>query len=230
MIVVCRTLHVGAPGVNSDAALGAPTKLGRAPSKEVQRRDAPNSPPARRVGAKRGVCGVAALGNGLAIACALRLASIPVWLQRIPRAKSGRLLSYSWKALLPLTLSVAALAASAQVTYRCGNSYSQTPCPGAVEVDTRDTRTGAQKAQTDLATQRDTRTANALEKARLLQESKDRAANTASKPATVAPATKNRGKPAKAKKLDGSAELVVKSPPRPKKPASAASAPRKGKA
>lgn len=133
----------------------------------------------------------------------------------------------AWKALLFLTLSAAAMAASAQVTYRCGNSYSQSPCPGAVEVDTRDTRTGAQKAQTDLATQRDTRTANALEKARLLQESKDRAANTASKPGSPASAPRNKGKLAKTKKLNGSAELVVKSPPRPKKPASAASAPKK---
>ena len=99
-LAACWTLHVGAPGGNSDAALGAPTQLGRAPSKKAQRRDAPNSPPARWVGAKRGVCGVAALGNGLAIACALRLASIPVWFQRIPRAKSDRLLG------LPLPLVV----------------------------------------------------------------------------------------------------------------------------
>src|SRR5665811_921271 len=50
--------------------------------------------PARRVEAKRGVCGVAALDNGPAIGCALRLASIPVWLQRIPRAKPDRLLAF----------------------------------------------------------------------------------------------------------------------------------------
>ena len=91
-LAACRTLGVGATGVHSDAALGAPAKLGRAPSEAAQRRDAPNSPPARRVGAKRGVCVVAALDNGPAIACALRLASIPVWLQRVPRAKSDRLL------------------------------------------------------------------------------------------------------------------------------------------
>src|ERR1035437_3454976 len=89
----CRALDVGATGVHSDAALGASTKLGRAPSEEAQRREAPNSPPARRVEAKRGVCGVAALDNGPAIGCALRLASIPVWLQRIPRAKPDTLLA-----------------------------------------------------------------------------------------------------------------------------------------
>lgn len=140
------------------------------------------------------------------------------------------MLGYTSKALLFLTLSAAAMAASAQVTYRCGNSYSQSPCPDAVIVDTRDARTNAQKAQTDVATQRDVRVANALEKARLLQESKDRAANAASKPASPASATRSKGKLAKTKKLDGSAELVVKSPPRPKQPASAASAPRKNKA
>ncbi len=140
------------------------------------------------------------------------------------------MLGYTSKALLFLTLSAAAMAAPAQVTYRCGNSYSQSPCPDAVIVDTRDARTGAQKTQTDVATQRDARVANALEKARLLQESKDRAANTASKPGSPASATRSKGKLAKTKKLDGSAELVVRSPPRPKKPASAASAPRKSKA
>ncbi len=138
--------------------------------------------------------------------------------------------AHTWKALLPLTLSAAAMAASAQVTYRCGNSYSQSPCPGAIEVDTRDTRTSAQKAQTDMATQRDTRTANALEKARLLQESKDKAANAAPNHVAAASAARGKSKLAKAKKTDGSAELVVKSPPRPKPPASAASAHKKSKA
>lgn len=139
------------------------------------------------------------------------------------------MLGHTWKALLPLTLSVATMAASAQVTYRCGNSYSQSPCPGAIEVDTRDTRTSAQKAQTDLATQRDMRTANALEKARLLQESKDLAANAAPKRVAAASAATGKGKPVKTKKALGSAELVVKSPPRPKHPASAASTPKKSK-
>src|SRR5450830_806543 len=94
-LATCRALHVGATGAHSDAARGASTKLGRAPSEKAQRREAPNSPPARKVEAKRGVCGVAAFDNGPAIGCALRLASIPVWLQRIPRAKPDRLLVFA---------------------------------------------------------------------------------------------------------------------------------------
>ena len=52
-LAACRTLGVGATGEHSDAALGATPKLGWAPSEEAQRRDAPNSTLARRVGAKR---------------------------------------------------------------------------------------------------------------------------------------------------------------------------------
>jgi hypothetical protein len=37
--------------------------------------------------------------------------------------------------------------ASAQPVYRCGNSYSQTPCAGAVEVPADDPRTEEQRAQ-----------------------------------------------------------------------------------
>jgi hypothetical protein len=37
--------------------------------------------------------------------------------------------------------------ASAQQVYRCGNSYSQTPCAGAVAVQTDDPRTDEQRAQ-----------------------------------------------------------------------------------
>ncbi len=92
-------------------------------------------------------------------------------------------------ALNALLLAVSALpmTAAAQLTYKCGNSYSQAPCLDAVTIDTSDRRTSAQKLQTDLATQRDARTADTMEKARLQQEAKDLAANTpapkASKPA-----------------------------------------------
>ena len=83
---------MGATGSIWDAAQGASTKLGCPPSEEAQHSDAPKSTPPRRVVAKPGVCSVAPLGNGTTIACAVRLASIPVWRQRIPRIKSDRLL------------------------------------------------------------------------------------------------------------------------------------------
>lgn len=60
--------------------------------------------------------------------------------------------------------------AQAQNIYRCGDSYSQSPCPGGVAIDASDSRTRAQKAQTEAATQRDRQTADALEKERLKRE------------------------------------------------------------
>jgi hypothetical protein len=74
--------------------------------------------------------------------------------------------------------------AKAQKVYRCGQNYSQTPCAGAEQVDTTDTRTPAQQKQTSQAAARDARAANALEKARLSQEKADLAANA--RPSTPA--------------------------------------------
>ncbi|QTN29995.1 hypothetical protein HZ993_09405 [Rhodoferax sp. AJA081-3] len=60
--------------------------------------------------------------------------------------------------------------------YRCGNSYSQKPCTDAVVVDVQDARTAEQKIQADATIRRDTATANAIEKERLAQEARQRAA------------------------------------------------------
>lgn len=62
--------------------------------------------------------------------------------------------------------------------YRCGNSYSQKPCPDAAQVDVQDARTPAQKLQADATTKRDTATANTIEKTRLADEAQQRAAQT----------------------------------------------------
>lgn len=81
----------------------------------------------------------------------------------------------------PLLLAVSVLTSSlfsaffsvpagAQATYRCGNSYSQQPCPGGTVVDTADPRTSAQKTQAEQATQRDAKLASELEKSRLQKE------------------------------------------------------------
>ena len=108
--------------------------------------------------------------------------------------------SLALKALRLLAVSALSMTATAQVTYRCGNSYSQTPCPDAVIIDTDDKRTREQKAQTDMATQRDAKTANAMEKARLQQESKDLAANTPALKAS-SPASASKGKTDHVKKM-----------------------------
>ena len=72
---------------------------------------------------------------------------------------------------LLLALFALCLPAQAQV-YRCGGSYSNTPCPGATIVPTDDARSPAQKAQTDAATRRDAKSAQVLEMERLKQEGK----------------------------------------------------------
>jgi hypothetical protein len=60
--------------------------------------------------------------------------------------------------------------------YRCGNSYSQKPCADAVVVDVQDARTAEQKIKADATIRRDTATGNAMEKERLAQEARQRAA------------------------------------------------------
>jgi hypothetical protein len=69
--------------------------------------------------------------------------------------------------LLPLLLSVPA---QAQTVYRCGNSYSQQPCPGASSLDASDSRTPEQRKAHEASIQHEKRTADALEKNRLKEE------------------------------------------------------------
>jgi hypothetical protein len=78
---------------------------------------------------------------------------------------------------IPAAFFCAALAgwlstAGAQAIYRCGDSYSQKPCPGGKLVEADDARSAGQKAQTDQAVRRDAKAADALEKARLKEEAK----------------------------------------------------------
>ncbi len=77
--------------------------------------------------------------------------------------------------------------ANAQNAYRCGNTYSQTPCPNGKTLDVTDSRTADQKKQTDAATASSAKAGDALEKARLAQEKRDLAANKA-RPVMVVPA------------------------------------------
>ena len=57
-----------------------------------------------------------------------------------------------------------------QTVYKCGTVYSQQPCPGAVTLDASDSRTPAQKAQTDAAATQAATTAAKMEKDRLALE------------------------------------------------------------
>ena len=55
-------------------------------------------------------------------------------------------------------------------TYRCGNSYSATPCADGTAIDASDTRTPAQQKAALASTQRQQTQASALEKDRLKKE------------------------------------------------------------
>ena len=93
-----------------------------------------------------------------------------------------------------LATSSACLApAQAQNAYRCGNSYSQTPCPGAVSVDISDPRSREQKAQAAEIAQREQKLAETMERSRLDQEEAQRqAAAKSAKQAADKPATKEK--------------------------------------
>jgi hypothetical protein len=62
--------------------------------------------------------------------------------------------------------------AMAQTIYRCGDSYSQQPCPGGKPVAVEDSRTPAQRAQTTDAVKRQAAAADQLEKERVREEAK----------------------------------------------------------
>lgn len=74
--------------------------------------------------------------------------------------------------LLALVLTGAACGTPAwsQTIYKCGTSYSQQSCPDSITVDVSDTRTQAQKAQTDAATASAGKIAAQMEKDRLARE------------------------------------------------------------
>ena len=90
--------------------------------------------------------------------------------------------STSFNAIFLIAACALSTGATAQNTYKCGDSYSQAPCPGARVIDATDSRTPAQKKQADLVTGRVARTADAMEKARLQQEKIDSAANASPVP------------------------------------------------
>ena len=89
--------------------------------------------------------------------------------------------------LLALFL-IAAWAGSTWATgtnvYKCGSTYSQTPCDGAAAVQVNDARSKEQKSQSDAATVQQSKTANAMEKARLKEEAQAIAQVKPAKPST----------------------------------------------
>jgi hypothetical protein len=74
--------------------------------------------------------------------------------------------------------------ALAQPVYRCGNSYSQTPCTGAVPIAADDTRTDAQRTQAKQALSSDKKLSKDLEAARRQDEARELAERKQAQTAT----------------------------------------------
>jgi hypothetical protein len=68
--------------------------------------------------------------------------------------------------------TLASLPAAAQGVYRCGDAYSQQPCPGGASVLATEGPSAAERTRAHEAAQRDAKTADAMEKARLKVEAK----------------------------------------------------------
>jgi hypothetical protein len=83
-------------------------------------------------------------------------------------------------------LLLAALQADAgQPIFRCGSTYSQTPCPDGKVVDATDPRSAAQRAEARRIAARERRDAAQLERERRAREAADKA--SAPKAAASAP-------------------------------------------
>ena len=89
-------------------------------------------------------------------------------------------------ALALLLASAALQATAAGPIYRCGTSYSQTPCPGGKLVDAADPRSAAQRAEAQRIAARERRDAAQLERERRAREAADKA--SAAKAAASGPA------------------------------------------
>ena len=109
--------------------------------------------------------------------------------------------------MLVLACTVRPMPLSAQTIYRCGNAYSEAPCPGGVAIDVNDRRSAAQKAQTDAAARQAAASALQMERERLALERSVRgpatgnpsAAKARTPPDRVPPPTARHTRPAKKK-------------------------------
>ena len=101
----------------------------------------------------------------------------------------------------------AACAAQAQV-YRCGQTYSQKPCPEGKLIDSSDPRSAAQRAEAKRAVAKEKQLATDLERERRLRES-----GTAPQAASLAAA------PAASKPVPMKSTAKAKSRPKRQKPA-----------
>ena len=96
-----------------------------------------------------------------------------------------------------LLLCSVSMTLQAQQVYRCGQTYSQIPCPGGREVNTRDVRTPKQRADARKAAVRDSVLAEELQKARQQEEAMAAAGSTPTQKPAKAKSEKPKAKKAK---------------------------------
>lgn len=89
--------------------------------------------------------------------------------------------------VLAIIMGAATCAAHAQAIYRCGQTYSQMPCPAGRIIDSSDPRTAAQQAAAKRAAAKEKQLAAKMESERQAQESVQAASQAASTGTSVAP-------------------------------------------
>jgi len=119
--------------------------------------------------------------------------------------------------LCALILLSLAFTAQPETIYKCGTTYSQTPCAGATELNVDDARDPARKQEADAATRRDAKLAAEMEKDRLQLEAK--ALATTPKATKAAKASKKKLQAVKqATTITTDQPLPVLKPKRPHPP------------
>lgn len=134
-------------------------------------------------------------------------AHLPSHLLRWPAA--GLIWLSAWPALAqaPAQAPVAGV-------YRCGNSYSDTPCPGGQAVAADDARSAAQQQQAQQVKQRDAALAEQLARERRAREQ----AAVGQRAAGIGPLAADVAKAAKPAASAAQPRPIKKTKPRPVKP------------
>jgi hypothetical protein len=115
-------------------------------------------------------------------------------------------------AILIVASTAATFVASAAAApiYRCGQTYTQTPCPGGRLVDSSDPRTAAQRAEAKRVAEREKKLAAQMERERVAKEKAAKPASANGFDARAAPAPEAASTPAKAKKRSKSKSAAGK--------------------
>jgi hypothetical protein len=130
--------------------------------------------------------------------------------------------------LICIGLGLAALVGATQAApiYRCGQTYTQTPCPGGRLIDSADPRTAAQRAVAKQIAANEKKLAARMERDRRDREAgvvpaqaagfDSRAASAPASDASAKTARKSKAQKQKRGKAASSADFIAVEPARPK--------------